>query len=123
MRGKKGNARIRIAVGALLVCVLAGAATAGAVVRFGSAPSPDAPAANTPTDTTAGPSTADRIPWIGDVVIEHGRYGRVIVDKATGGKQFALAGFQAGECLRYIKANPNPSAADIRAACPGQHGR
>lgn len=122
MSGKKANARIRIATGALLVCVLAGAATAGAVVGFGSAPPPDAPAASTPADTTARPSTVSRIPGIGDVVIEHGRYGIVIVDQATGGKQFALAGFQAGECLSYIKANPNPSAADIRAACPGQHG-
>ncbi len=121
MGGKKANVRIRIAVGVLLVCVLAGAATAGAVVGFGSAPPPDSPAASAP-DTTAGNSTAGRIPRIGDVDIEHGRYGLVIVDHATGGKQFALAGFQAGECLRYIKANPNPSAADLRAACPGQHG-
>jgi len=122
MGGKKAHTRIRIAVGALLACVLAGAATAGAVVGFGSTPPPDSPAVST-TDTTAGPSTAGRIPGVGDVVVEHGRYGKVIVDQATGGKQFALAGIQAGECLRYIKANPNPSAADIRAACPGQHGR
>jgi hypothetical protein len=67
-------------------------------------------------------STFARLPSVGAVVIRHGSYGLVIVDRATGGKRFVLAGAQAGECLSYLRANPNATAADVRTACPGSAG-
>jgi hypothetical protein len=59
-------------------------------------------------------------PGVGAVVARHeAKQGTVIVDKATGGNGFYLAGLQARECLDYLRANPSPSASDFRAACPG----
>jgi hypothetical protein len=68
-----------------------------------------------------GPSaTSRKLPSVGEVIIQRGVYGTVIVDRATRGKRFSLSGVQAGECLSFLKANPNPSDADVRAACPGR---
>jgi hypothetical protein len=126
MTGDKANMRssrlMKVAASALAACVLAGGASAAAELGFASSPPPDGPApAQTAPTSDAASSTLAELPTIGDVIIEHGRYGTVIIDRATHGKQFSLAGFQAGECLSYVKANLNPSAADVRAACPGQH--
>jgi hypothetical protein len=54
------------------------------------------------------------------IVRRETRDGIVIRDRATGGKRFFLTGIQAGECLSYLKANPNASESDVRAACPGE---
>jgi hypothetical protein len=56
-----------------------------------------------------------------DVIVRREvREGIVIRDRATRGKRFFLTGIQAGECLSYLKANPNASVSDVRAACPGE---
>jgi hypothetical protein len=67
-------------------------------------------------------ATSRKLPSVGEVIIQRGVYGTVIVDRATRGKRFSLSGVQAGECLSFLKANPNPSDADVRAACPGRRG-
>jgi hypothetical protein len=54
------------------------------------------------------------------IVRREGREGIVIRDRATHGKRFFLTGIQAGECVSYLKANPNASESDVRAACPGE---
>ena len=43
----------------------------------------------------------------------------VIRDQSTQGRRFYLKGIQASECLSFLKANPEPSERDVRAACPG----
>jgi hypothetical protein len=58
------------------------------------------------------------VPHVGTVVISHLPL-LVIHDRATKGRRFYLEGVQAGECLSFLKANPTPSATDVRAACPG----
>jgi hypothetical protein len=62
-----------------------------------------------------------KLPSVGEVVIQGGPYGTQIIDRATRGKRFSLSGVQAGECRSFLKANPHPSGADVRAACPGRH--
>jgi hypothetical protein len=57
---------------------------------------------------------------VGQVIVQRGRYGFLIVDRATHGRRFSLSGAQAGECLSFLKANRNPSDADVHAACPGR---
>jgi hypothetical protein len=57
---------------------------------------------------------------LGDVVVRReAQKGIVIRDRATQGKRFLLSGIQAGECLSYLRANPDAPTKDIRAACPG----
>jgi hypothetical protein len=55
---------------------------------------------------------------LGHVVIERRRDGIAILDRATGGRRYAVSGFQAGECLSFLLANAQPSRASIRDACP-----
>jgi hypothetical protein len=43
----------------------------------------------------------------------------VIRDQSTHGRRFYIEGIQASECLSFLKANPEPSERDVRAACPG----
>lgn len=57
---------------------------------------------------------------MGIVVVTRGRYGVVIYDRETQGRRFTLSGFQAGECLNFLRANPRASEHDVRAACPGE---
>jgi hypothetical protein len=58
---------------------------------------------------------------VGDVIGRgEPQEGTVIRDRATHGKRFYLTGFQASECLSYLKANPAAPARDVRAACPGK---
>jgi hypothetical protein len=78
-----------------------------------------------PRKTVAGASQADRelrIPSIGVVVVTRRSSGLRISDRATHGKRFSLAGVQAGECLSFLRANPDASERDVRAACPGESG-
>jgi hypothetical protein len=108
----------------VLTCVLAGCAGAGGSgsSRPGSTATTSAPVAGSfTTHVTSGPSeTSRKLPSVGEVTIQRGVYGTVIVDRATGGQRFSLSGVQAGECLSFLRANPNPSDADVRAACPGR---
>jgi hypothetical protein len=46
--------------------------------------------------------------------------GIVIRDKRTGGSRFFLADMEAGECLDFLRANPQPSQEAFAAACPGE---
>jgi hypothetical protein len=99
-----------------------------------SSSSPSTSSANVDSTGTSSPSslsttqdaigtsaTVQEFPWVGEVVIMHssGR-GVVIRDKATGGSRFFLSDEEAGECLSFLDANPNPSRNSMEAACSGQ---
>jgi hypothetical protein len=113
----------------VLTCALAGCAggssrpgktgsTENALVKA-SAPDSTSSTRQAPNRPSA---TSGTLPSVGEVIIQRGVYGTLIVDRATRGKRFSLSGVQAGECLSFLKANPNPSDADVRAACPGRLG-
>jgi hypothetical protein len=99
----------------VLTCALAGCAGGSGSSQTGS---------TTPTEKApvqgSLPVTSRKLPSVGEVIIQRGTYGFLIVDRATRGKRFTLSGVQAGECLSFLKTNPNPSDTDVRAACPGR---
>ena len=71
--------------------------------------------------TTDGPTASINIPGIDALMIQRSSAeGLVIRDKRTGGSRFYLADGQAGECLDFLRANPQPSHEDFAAACPGE---
>jgi hypothetical protein len=71
--------------------------------------------------TTGGPAAPINVPGIGVLTIRRtAAEGIVIRDKRTGGSRFYLADGQAGECLDFLRANPQPSQEDFAAACPGE---
>jgi hypothetical protein len=75
----------------------------------------------TARNVNATTALVPRLPSVGAVIVRREpRKGITIRDRSTHGKRFFLAGFQAGECLSYLKANPNASESDVRAACPGE---
>jgi hypothetical protein len=105
----------RVAVPAVAAGVLFGALTACSTASSHSstrsAPAPQG---------SARTSTVVKLPVVGSVVVvREPRAGMFILDRTTHGKRFYLYGIQARECLSFVKANPNPSRADFRAACPG----
>jgi hypothetical protein len=71
--------------------------------------------------TTDGPATTMNLPEIGLVTIRGtSAQGIVIRDKRTGGTRFFLVGVEAGECLDFLRANPEPTREAFAAACPGE---
>jgi hypothetical protein len=71
--------------------------------------------------TTGGPAATMNLSGIGLVTIRGtSAQGIVIRDKRTGGTRFFLAGEQAGECLDFLRANPQPTREAFAAACPGE---
>jgi hypothetical protein len=71
--------------------------------------------------TTGRPAALLNLPGIGVLTIRRtSAEGIVIRDKRTGGSRFFLAGIQAGECLDFLRANPQPSQEAFAAACPGE---
>jgi hypothetical protein len=99
-----------------------------------SSSSPSTSSANVDSTGTSSPSilsttqdaigtsaTVQELPWVGEVVITHSSgKGIVIRDKATGGSRFFLSDEEAGECLNFLDANPNPSRYSMEAACSGK---
>jgi hypothetical protein len=76
---------------------------------------------STTQDVIGTSATVQELPWVGEVVIRHSSgKGIVIRDKATGGSRFFLSDEEAGECLSFLDANPNPSRKSMEAACSGQ---
>jgi hypothetical protein len=76
---------------------------------------------STTQDVIGTSATVQELPWVGEVVIRRSSgKGIVIRDKATGGSRFFLSDEEAGECLSFLDANPNPSRKSMEAACPGQ---
>jgi hypothetical protein len=71
--------------------------------------------------TTGGAAATMTLSGIGLVTIRGtSAQGIVIRDKRTGGTRFFLAGEQAGECLDFLRANPQPTREAFAAACPGE---
>jgi hypothetical protein len=71
--------------------------------------------------TTDGAAASINIPGIGVLAIRrNSAEGIVIRDKRTGGNRFLLADEQAGECLDFLRANPQPTREAFAAACPGE---
>jgi predicted extracellular nuclease len=76
---------------------------------------------STTQDVIGTSATVQELPWVGEVVIRRSSgKGIVIRDKATGGSRFFLSDEEAGECLSFLDANPNPSRKSMEAACSGQ---
>jgi hypothetical protein len=99
----------RLALGVLLVSVgLLGCGSSGSQTHS--------------TATASTPAvlvTVQTLPHIGAVIVERGRHGTVMLDRATNGKHFVLTGIQASECRSFLAANPKASKKDVLAACPG----
>jgi hypothetical protein len=71
--------------------------------------------------TTTGSAATMNLSGIGQVTIRRtSAQGIVIRDKRTGGTRFFLAGEQAGECLDFLRVNPQPTREAFAAACPGE---
>lgn len=71
--------------------------------------------------TTGRPSTEITVPGIGVLSIRRtSAEGIVIRDERTGGRRFFLTDIGAGECLDFLRANPQPSQEAFSAACPGE---
>jgi hypothetical protein len=103
----------RLAAAVLLICGLAGCS--------GGSSSSSPPTNVLVRNVSAKTGTVLRLPSVGEVVVRREpREGIVLRDQATHGKRFFLSAIQAGECLSYLKANPNASESDVRAACPGE---
>jgi hypothetical protein len=100
--------------GGLLACVLSSCSHGSNESSRSSPPHPRAESSRTQT-------RQQELPHIGSVVVPLALHRHLVIrDRATGGHRFFLSGMQAGECLSFLKANPNTSPADVRAACPGQ---
>ena len=116
------STRLAQAAAVVLGCALAGCSNGSGTSSPGQKASSTSSTPSAKNASAGIVTTVRKLPSVGKVTIQRGRYGVVIVDQATRGKHFSLSGEQAGECLSFLKANPSPSRTDLLAACPGHVG-
>jgi hypothetical protein len=97
---------------AVLACFFAGCS------RGEGEPHTASPSSQSSTTPELKPRQVRDVPHIGTVIISYSPL-LVIRDQSTQGRAFYLKGIQASECLSFLKANPEPTERDVRAACPG----
>ena len=105
-----------------LVAIFSTCVLTGCLGQSGESSSPPSTssASSTTRDANGASPLVRKLPWVGEVVITHtSEQGIVIRDRATGGSRFFISAEQAGECLNFLDANPNPTRHSMAAACPG----
>jgi hypothetical protein len=106
----------------LVVAIFSTCVLTGCLGQSGESSSPPSTSSSSSTtqDAIGASPLVRKLPWVGEVVITRtSEQGIVIRDRATGGSRFFISAEQAGECLNFLNANPNPTRQSMAAACPG----